>query len=244
MNNKVISAIHIYILLIMSTGFMVHVLIIPTLLSTSMRDSWVSVIFSLLPLILWILVIFYLYKRIKHHGDLLTLLRKRCRSKWIYSVLTIILGAYFLVNAFITLKFTFIWAKGNYILNTPDIVIIIMFSLICYYLTQKGILTISTISFLTLPFVTTFGFLVGFGNAPNKDYELLFPLFENGYSQFSQGILYSSAGLFEIIFLLFLVPYLKDKLKLKWLILVGVMLVLLILGPLTGAISEFGPQEA
>lgn len=244
MNGKMISAIHIYVLMIMSTGFMVHVLIIPILLSTSNRDSWLSVIFSTIPFILWILLVFYLYKKMNNQEDILSILRSKCNYNWIYIFITIILGSYFLLTALITLKFTFIWAKGNYTLDTPDIVVIILFALICYYSTSKGLLTISTISFLALPVVSIFGFLVGIGNSPSKNYELLFPIFENGHSQFMHGIIYSCAGLFEIIFLLFLIPLVKDKLKAKWLVITGVMLVLLILGPLTGAISEFGPHEA
>jgi spore germination protein KB len=244
MNGKLISAVHIYVLMIMSTGFMVHVLIIPVLLSTSNRDSWLSVIFSAIPFIGWILLVFYLYKKINRQPDILYLLRKKVRFKWIYTLLTVILGSYFFLIAMITLKYTFIWAKGSYTLDTPDFVIIILFALVCYFASSKGLLTISTISLLSLPIVSIFGFIVGIGNTPSKDYELLFPIFENGYSEFLQGILYSCSGLFDIVFLLFLTPFIKDKLKAKWLILTGIMLVFLILGPLTGALSEFGPHEA
>jgi spore germination protein KB len=223
---------------------MVHVLIIPILLSTSSRDSWVSVMFSTVPFILWILLVFYLYKKMTKHRDVLLLLRKKFNHNWFYIFFTILLGSYFLLEAFITLKFTFIWAKGNYTLDTPDLVIITMFALVCYYSSSKGLLTISTISLLSLPIVSAFGFLVGIGNSNSKTYELLFPIFENGYSQFLHGIIYSCSGLFDIVFLLFLIPFVKNKLKLKWLIITGVILVLLILGPLTGAISEFGPHEA
>lgn len=161
-----------------------------------------------------------------------------------YIFLITVLCSYFFLVALITLKFTFIWAKGNYTHDTPDFVIIIVFALICYYATVKGLMTISTISFITLPLVSIFGFLVGIGNSPHKNYEMLFPAFENGYSQFLQGIIYSCSGLFDIIFLLFLTPFIKDKLKAKWLIITGIILVGLILGPLTGAIAEFGPHEA
>jgi spore germination protein KB len=244
MNGKVINAVHIYVLMIMSTGFMVHVLIIPILLSTSSRDSWLSVLFSTVPFFLWIFLLFYLYKKLNKQKDILALLRKKLKSKWIYIPLTILLGSYFLLTALVTLKFTFIWAKGNYTFNTPDVVIIVLFALICFYASFKGLRTISTLSFLSLPIVSIFGFVVGIGNTPSKDYELLFPIFEHGYSQFLHGFIYSCAGLFDIIFLLFLTPFIKDKLKGKWLILTGIMLVFLILGPLTGAISEFGSHEA
>lgn len=244
MNGKLIRAVHIYILMLMSTGFMVHVLIIPVLLSTSHRDSWVSVIFSAVPFLFWILLVFYLYKKITKREEIHLLLRSKFTNKWIYNLFALLLISYFLLVAIITLKFTYIWAKGNYALDTPDFIIIIAIGLVCYYATTKGLLVISTISILTFPTVSIFGLLVGLGNSPNKNYELLFPLFENGYSSFLTGIMYACSSLFDIIFLLFLTPFIKNKLKAKWLIATGFMLVLLILGPLTGAITEFGVHEA
>ncbi|WP_158318814.1 GerAB/ArcD/ProY family transporter [Robertmurraya kyonggiensis] len=244
MGHKVIYAIHIYILLIISIGFSVHVLIIPALLSTSGRDAWLTVILSSIPLSLWILFVFYIYKKLTNHEDFFSLLVQTCAHKWIRIVLTFVLGSYFLLTAFITLKFTLFWAKGNYIFDSPNFIILLLFTIICFYSTWKGLRTISTIAFLVLPFVSFFGFLVGIGNAPNKNYELLFPLFENGFSDFLHGFIYSCAGLFEIILLLFITPFIKDKLKIKWVVCVGIILLCLILGPLMGALAEFGPYEA
>ncbi|MEC1157434.1 MULTISPECIES: GerAB/ArcD/ProY family transporter [Cytobacillus] len=244
MNQKVIQSVHIFILLIMSTGFMVHVLIIPTILSTSNRDAWLSVIFSTIPFILWILLVFYIYKKLNTHEDILSLLKRKFSHSWVFIIFPITFGSYFLINAFITLKYTFFWANANYTFEIPNFVIVLLFALICLYASAKGIRTISTIAFLVLPIVSFFGFLVGIGNSPNKNYELLFPIFENGYKDVIQGLVYTCSGLFEIIFLLFLTSYIKDRLKVKWLILAGIILVFLILGPLVGAISEFGLEEA
>lgn len=244
MNQKMIQAVHIYILLIMSTGFMVHVLIIPAILSTSNRDAWLSVIFSTIPFILWILLIFYIYKKLNTTDDILFLIKRKFSKSRVFIIFSFVFGSYFLFSAFITFKYTFFWANANYAFEVPNFVIILLFALICLYASTKGIRTISTIAFLVLPFVSLFGFLVGLGNSPNKNYELLFPIFENGYKDFIQGLIYSCAGLFEIIFLLFLTSFIKDRLKIKWLILTGIILVFLILGPLVGSISQFGPEEA
>lgn len=244
MNQKVIQSFHIYILQIISTGFLVHVLILPIILSTSKRDSWLSVIFSLLPNILWIMTIYYIYKKMGHHDDITTLLKRKMSSSWFYSIFSFSFGLYFLFSAFITLKFTFFWAKGNYSFEVPNFIIIILFSLVCFYSSVKGIRTISIIAFVVLPFVSFFGFFVGVGNIPNKNYELLFPLYENGFKDLFEGIFFTCAGLFDITTILFLTPFIKDRLKFKWIFLVGVILVLLTFGPLIGAISEFGAEEA
>jgi spore germination protein KB len=243
MDQKVIQSVHIYVLLIISTGFMVHVLTIPTILSTSNRDAWISVICSTIPFILWILLVFYIYKKLNTHGNILSLLKRKFHP-WVLILFSSVFVTYFLISAFITLKYTFFWANANYTFEVPNFIIILLFALLCLYASVKGIRTISTIALLVLPFVSFFGFLVGIGNSPNKNYELLFPIFENGYKDFSQGLIYACSSLFEIFFLLFLTSFVKDTLKAKWLILTGIILVFLILGPLAGAISEFGVEEA
>ncbi|WP_433959145.1 endospore germination permease [Cytobacillus horneckiae] len=244
MSRRLIQSLHIYVLLIMSTGFMVHVLVIPTLLSTSSRDSWLTAILSIIPFTLWILLIFHIYKKLKTHDNILTLLKQKSFPSWVFNMLSFVFGCYFLVSALVTLKHTFFWANANYTFEVPDFVIITLFALICLYASAKGIRTISTIALLVLPFVSFFGFLVGFGNTPHKNYELLFPIFEHGYKELLYGLVQTCAGLFEISFLLFLTSFIKDRLKLKWLIIVGIILMFLILGPLVGAITEFGPEEA
>jgi spore germination protein KB len=243
MNQKYIQAIHIYVLIIISTGFMVHVLTIPLLLTTSKRDSWVSVASSFIPFLCWILLIFYIYKKLNNE-DIMSLLKRKIAFSWIYWIISILVALFFLLTAFISLKYTLFWAKANYTIEVPNFVVIFLFSLICWYASAKGILTISTIALAILPFVTAFGFFIGIGNIPHKNYELLFPIFEHGYNDFLQGIFYTCSGLFEITFLFFLTPYLKNKLKMKWLIAVGFILVGLTFGPLVGAITEFGPEEA
>ncbi|MEH7082701.1 endospore germination permease [Neobacillus drentensis] len=242
MSQKPIHAVHIYILLILSTGFVVHVLDLSVLLAIAKRDSWLSVVFSVIPVTIWILLVFYIYKKLNHH-DLISFL-KNSFSQWIFVTFSAIFCCYFLITAFITLKFTVYWAKDNYTLDFPNYVVVILFSFVCYYASVKGLRTIATMAFLVLPFVLFFGFLVGLGNTPNKNYEQLFPLFEDGYKGFFQGIGYACASLFEVFFILFLTKNLTGKLKLKWLILVGLFLVGISFGPLAAGIAEFGSVEA
>ncbi|WML38128.1 endospore germination permease [Neobacillus sp. OS1-2] len=241
MNQKVIYAVHIYILMIISTGFMVHVLSLPVLFSVAKRDSWLSVISSAIPVTLWILLVFYLYKKLNHH-DLISFF-KNSFSQWVFVIFSTMFCSYFLTTAFITLKFTSYWAKDNYTLDFPNYVVVLLFSLVCYYASVKGVRTIATMAFLVLPLVILFGILVGTGNIPNKNYEQLFPLFENGYKGFFKGIAYACASFFEVFFILFLTKNLTNKLRLKWLILVGLFLIGLTFGPLAGALAEFGSVE-
>lgn len=242
MNKKFIYSTHIYILLIMSTGFMLHVFVVPTVLTSAHRDSWVTVIASILPFLVWTGLVFYLYKKLNNE-DILSVMFKVLYKPLAY-ILSAIFVAYFLLSAFVTFRITLIWANNNYTQDTPNIVVVFLIALICFYAAVKGIRTISTIAFLILPPVVLFGFIVGIGNEKNKDYGQLFPIFERGYQDFFHGFIYTCSGFFEIIVILFLISYLKDKVKVKWLMIVSFILLMLILGPLTGAIMEFGPVEA
>ncbi len=60
----------------------------------------------------------------------------------------------------------------------------------------------------------------------------------------SMGLSMLAQVFFEILYILFLIGYSKKKLTLKGLLLTGLFLFILLFGPLTGAISEFGPTEA
>src|ERR687889_354245 len=108
MDQKVIQALHIYVLIIMNTGFMVHVLLLPNILSASQRDGWISVIISVVPCIVWTLFIFYIYKKLDKE-DIICFLKK-WSTPFVTYIFTIAFGLYFIINAFITVKFTLIWA--------------------------------------------------------------------------------------------------------------------------------------
>ncbi|MGG1674746.1 endospore germination permease [Neobacillus sp. NRS-1170] len=238
---KVIYSVHMYILLIMSTGFMVHVLLHPVVLTSSKRDAWISVIGSFAPFIIWTILIYFLYKKYEQK-NIFTLIFSL--HPWISYGISILFGIYFFLTSFITFKYTIFWANANYTFDIPNFMIALLFAFLCYYASHKGIRTIGAISFFLLPFVVMFGFLVGIGNIKNKDYSMLFPIFEHGYKPFLHGMMYTCASLFETIYFLFITPYLKNGIKMKMFLIVAIFIFLLTLGPLIGGIAEFGAEEA
>ncbi|MEH7114289.1 MULTISPECIES: endospore germination permease [Bacillaceae] len=241
MSQKVIHSTHVYILLIMSTGFLVHVLLHPIILTVSKRDSWISVIGSVVPFILWTAMIYYLNKKFEKKNILSVLFSLHPMISYL---IRIIWGVYFFLTAFITFQYTDFWAKSNYTSDIPDFLVVVPFAALCYFASLKGIRTIGSLSIFLLPLVVMFGLLVGIGNIKNKDYSLLFPVFEHGYKDFFLGVMYTCACVFEIIYFLFITPYIEDRIKIKPLLLVCIGLVFLAVGPLAGGIAEFGAEEA
>ena len=140
MNKKLIQSIHIYVLIIMSTGFMQHVFIVPSILTSSLRDSWVTVVTSVIPFMIWIVLVYYLYKKFKNE-DVLSVMFK-VFYKPISYLISIIFVIYFLMAAYVTLHFTLIWANTNYTQDIPMFVVVFLISVICYYAVSSGIRTI------------------------------------------------------------------------------------------------------
>jgi len=119
MNKKFIYSTHIYILLIMSTGFMLHVFIVPSVLTSTHRDSWITVIASILPFLVWTALVYYLYKKLNNE-DILSVMFKVLYKPLAY-LFSAIFVAYFLLSAFVTFRFTLIWANINYTQDIPNI---------------------------------------------------------------------------------------------------------------------------
>ncbi|MGM0836575.1 MAG: GerAB/ArcD/ProY family transporter [Bacillota bacterium] len=243
MNKNTLYIIHIFSIIILSSGLMVHVLILPSLLSAANRDAWVSVLLFIFPCLLWVYLLYKIYHRLSGQ-DPQEFIKKRY-GKTTSRLFGWFLSLYFFGSAFVTLNYTVNWSLTNYTFEVPYWIILITITGTTLYGTYKGIRTIGIIAFICFPIVTGLGFFIASANIKNKDYSRLLPLFENGMSDIFHGMIYVGAGIFEMAIFLFLTPFLaKGSIKKKWLFGLGIFLVFLTLGPVSGAISEFGIHEA
>jgi spore germination protein KB len=166
-----IAPIHIYFILLLSSGLVNHVLIIPVILSASGRDAWVSIFLAVAPYLLFILLIGKVIKKIGNQ-NFLEYIRSRLGSVPYY-VITAVFVFYFFMNAVITFRDTVTWTKTNYLMNTPMLVLCILLGLLCFFGTFKGIQELSIVSMIAFPLVVTFGIFIAVGNIQHKDYSLL-----------------------------------------------------------------------
>src|SRR5690606_15365783 len=82
-------------------------------------------------------------------------------------------------------------------------------------------------------------------NIEHKDYSLLFPIFEHGFtSDILVSVVYLLGCFAEITLLLLLQHHLKKPIKLWQLIAFVLFIIMLAFGPTVGAIAEFGPVES
>lgn len=232
----------VFILLITSVGLLNHVTIVPALLETSGRDGWMSVLLALTAYIPWIGLFVFVARRTEGHS-IVDWVRTRYGA-FAASLVAVPVLLYSAGAIFVTLYDLSYWASVSFLQTTPPMVLAVLFMGICYLMAFCGIRTIVTVNLALLPFVILLGFFVATMNVPNKDYRLLFPVLEHGFAPVVAGSVYSAAGLFEISLLLFLKQYLRTEIGYGMAVLLGALLAGLTVGPLVGAIAEFGMPTA
>ncbi|WP_276356740.1 GerAB/ArcD/ProY family transporter [Cohnella caldifontis] len=237
-----ISILSAFCAIILAIGLMNHVMVIPPLLQEAKPDAWLSVLSALVPFLVWSSVLYFVMKR-TNQQPLLPWLRQHCGAA-VCGAIRCFFAVYLLLIGTLTLKDTTVWTHASYLPRTPIVALAGTLILLSGWAAYAGIRAIAISSGFLLPFVIVFGDFVMSANLPKKNYSLLTPILENGVPPVLKGTLYIGGGLAELLVLLLLQHRLKTKVRVGSVWLLSVFLVLLILGPVTGAIAEFGPFEA
>lgn len=241
-NRTMISIIQIILIFMMVTGLKNHVIIIPALLDEAGRDAWITVIIVFFPTLIWGFLILYIYKSMKgeHIKDWL----ESVIGKRVTIFLLVLLGLHFLFIAAVTLKELVLWTNVSYLLKTPILVLIILFIIPSVLVALTNLRTIVIMNFYLLFFVVIFGFFIAFTNMPHKDFTLLRPMLEHGFDPVLKAAIYQGSGMSEMFILLVLQHRFQKKFNFFHFTVIAAILCWLTLGPLIGAIVEFGPAEA
>ncbi|MGN7477522.1 endospore germination permease [Solibacillus silvestris] len=236
-----ISLLHIIFLTMTFIGLKNHVTIIPSLLNGAGRDAWFSVIFSVLPIIPWLILPLLTVKKIKDES-----LRMYLQNNYpkLGNVLIYIIAFYLILMAVVTMHETLQWVSTTFLIQTPPLLLFSFFAVVCFLLAASSIMTITMVNVVVLLVVVVLGFFIAFVNIQVKDYALLLPFFEHGVKPVFISMLYPASGFVELYLLVFIQHHFKTKLKLTHLLIMLFLLLGLTLGPLVGAIAEFGPAEA
>lgn len=237
-----IGIIPMFCIIILAVGLMNHVLVIPPLLQDAKRDAWLSVIGVIVPYLLWVWLLYFIMKRSKQQPFIAWLSQQY--SPFLAAIFRLFILAYTALISAVTLKETTTWAHVSYLPQTPTLVLSLTLILLCLFAVHFGIRSIAITSGVLLPFVIVFGDFVMSANLPEKNYSLLFPMLENGLDPVLKGGVYLGGGLVELLLILVVQHNLKSQIRLWSLWVLALFLIGLVMGPLTGAIAEFGPYEA
>ncbi|CAN7512449.1 endospore germination permease [Peribacillus frigoritolerans] len=237
-----ISTVQLSLIVITAVGLKNHVTILPHLLPNAKRDGWISVLLALGLILIWCLLLFYIHKSTGQSNIFVWVETNIGMASG--KILSIATSIFFASLAAVSLKEMIVWTKVSYLPITPPILEIILFTGLCFFLASTNIQTIVITNTFVLTAVIVFGIFVAIANTQFKDFSLLKPIMENGWSPVVSGMIYPLSGLIELIVLLFMQQKVQSQLKFKVFTLNAIILTWLILGPLIGSITEFGPLEA
>ncbi|MGF0470555.1 endospore germination permease [Lysinibacillus fusiformis] len=237
-----ISILHVIFLSMTVIGLKNHVTIIPPLLDAAKRDGWLSVLFSGGIIFFWLFLLVYIQKKSKQEPirDWLTeKVGKVASSTVIYTV-----AIFLLIIAAFTMVETLQWVNTTFLPQTPVLILLVVYTILCILLVTTSLQTIVIVNVFVLFGVVILGFFVAFTNIQVKDYSLLRPFFEHGFQPILHGMIFPASGFIELLLLLFLQHQFKEQLRWYHFTIILAILIGLTLGPLIGAITEFGPSEA
>jgi len=230
-----ISILHVIFLSMTVIGLKNHVTIIPPIIDAAGRDGWASVILAFFIIFFWLFLLVYIQKK-SNQEPIRDWLEGKI-GKIGSTIVTYIIVIYLLILAAFTMVETLQWINSTFLPQTPAMILLLIYTILCILLVTTSLQTIVILNVFVL-------FGVAFTNIQVKDYELLRPFFEHGFQPVIKGMIYPASGFIELFILLFLQHQFKDRIR--WYHF-GIMLFILMgltLGPLMGAIAEFGPTEA
>ncbi|TMV45521.1 spore gernimation protein [Paenibacillus mesophilus] len=237
-----ITFIQAFMVMMLFNGLTSHVIVNPMLLDASGRDAWITVLLTGALYVPWCAVLVYIMN--KSRGQKLQTWLTRQTNAFVAWLLLIPVCIQLYLIGIMTILHTTIWTVSNYLPATPQYVLIIALVVVCHICAKYGLGTIAVGAGILLPVVVCLGYFVSIANHTEKDYNLLRPILENGWSPVIDGSVYAGGAFVELFLLLLLQHRLKKKARAWQVMLLGLVLVYITLGPIVGAITEFGPKEA
>ncbi|MEK5232296.1 endospore germination permease [Lysinibacillus sp. FSL K6-0232] len=237
-----IGILHVIFLSMTVIGLKNHVTILPPLLDTAKRDGWISVLFAATVLFFWLFLLVYIQTKTKQEPIRDWLNQKI--GKVSATIVIYIIVIYLMVITAFTMVETLQWVNTTFLPQTPVIILLFIYTILCVLLVTTSLQTMVILNVFVLFGVVVFGFFVAFTNLQVKDYDLLRPFFEHGLHPVIKGMIFPASGFIELFILLFLQHQFKERIRWYHFAIMLFILTGLTLGPLIGAITEFGPTEA
>jgi len=237
-----VSSIHIILLTMTAIGLKNHVFVISPLISTSGRDAWIAVLLTMVCVFPWVLLLLYIHKK-SSRRPIVRFLSDTVGTKVTNSVIFVFV-IYLIVLAGVSLRETIIWTTIVYLPETPPLLLTTVFLFVCWFLASSSFQTLNTVNVFLLFFIIILGLFVAIANIQHKNFSLLLPVLEHGYRPVFKGMIYQASGMVEIFFFLILQHKINAPLRFRHFLISILILTGLTIGPLIGAIIEFGPTEA
>ncbi|WP_235680103.1 endospore germination permease [Paenibacillus albicereus] len=231
-----------FLLLLLSNGLACHVIVNPMLLDASGRDAWITALVTGSIFIPWSLLIVYVMKKSgqQHWREWLG---KHTHPAFSWILVAPVLLLLFL-QAMETVTQTVSWHITNYLPASSPLQLGFLLLLICLMLCWWGFRAVAVAAGILLPIVVALGIFVATGNSEIKDMSLLMPVLEHGWDPVLRGMIYAGSAYVEVILILLLQHRIRGQVKTWHMLVYSCFVVVIMVGPIIGAITEFGPEEA
>ncbi|WP_308128750.1 endospore germination permease [Bacillus sp. sid0103] len=239
---KILLPRQLFLLLVLSTGLLNHVLLIPNILTAAGRDSWLSVIVAYPISLFFLWLVYFIVKNSPNEG-FFSMIRQRL-GRTFSTLFTIPVILFLFSSSYVTFRDLMIWLKAYFLADASVFMINGFLVFVCFLITLAGVKSMAISSGFLLPLVVLFGIVIALTNTSLKDPSLLLPVFADGYSPLIRGGIYVLSGLLEIYIVILLQPFSQEPIKFKQLFILLTFLTGLIFGPLSASIMEFGPTES
>jgi spore germination protein KB len=237
-----ISNIQASMLAITSLTIIGHLIILTVVMANSKQDGWIAgIIGSALGLIGIVSLV-----KLSQRFPGLTLIEILFQHfSWIGKILGLLYLFYFFIMACLATRL-YAEAYKRIMTETPIWALIMVILLLSIYIVYKGLETLGRLNQVMLPVLVLFALaVVVLTMNEKKDYTNLLPFFGDGLYPVSLGSLTVMGWFGEFAIMGMVLPYVQHPKKLmKTGIYSALFTLIFFLGPITGPIALFGPEEA
>ncbi|WP_202080965.1 GerAB/ArcD/ProY family transporter [Caldalkalibacillus salinus] len=236
-----ISNIQTGMLAVTSLTIIGHLILLTVVINQSQQDGWIAAILGTILGLIGVVAI----TKLSQHFPGVTLIEILFKH---FGTLGKFIGVLYLVYFYIMVILgvrLFGEAYRMMMFETPLWAFTLVIVLLTTYLVFIGLETLARTNQIVLPIIVFIAIIVVLLTMGNKDYSNLLPVFGQGFPPIGVGAISVMAWFGEFVILGMILPYVQRPQKiLKTNIFAAVIVLIFFLGPITGPIAMFGPQEA
>lgn len=222
-----------------------HMLLLPSMFSLSSNDAWISILLTF-PLSLVYIWIIYRLHSLSPDKTFVKMI-EMAYGKYLGKLISILILGYFVYMLVISLYALFDFIQVIFLPETSNLVLAVLFYLGVLYGVKTGIESVTRVSESLFIFIIFTGVLIGLVTIPDKNYELLLPIFENGFKPVLQGMWITIALYGEMVILLMLTLR-KESDQSRSLFftsfIFSILILIMFLGTTVSSLTIFGEEMA
>lgn len=220
-----------------------HLLYIPIIIFHSGRDSWLSLLITIIPAILIGLTVALL--SLRYPGCSMVEYTQIILGKWLGRLVVIMFLFYFMHEASLSIRGFGEFYTSAITPRTPIVVYFIAILILAGYAIRCGLEVLARTNQAILLFLIPIGIMASILTHKDKDYQNFLPILEDGIVTVFPGVL-SLVSLYSSFFVLSMVfQNLSNTKQLKkYSLLTMLILVVMFIGPITGVIAIYGEERA